>query len=39
LIPLNAYGVEVMSMGSLMEDGQALIWRGSMIMTGKYEQF
>ncbi len=28
VIPLNAYGVEVMSMGSLMEDGQSLIWRG-----------
>ncbi|OUR71151.1 sodium:proton antiporter [Arcobacter sp. 31_11_sub10_T18] len=30
--PFNAYGVDVMSMGSLMEDGQALIWRGAMIM-------
>ena len=30
--PLKAYGVEVMSMGMLMEDGQSLIWRGSMIM-------
>ncbi len=30
--PFNAYGVAVMSMGSLMEEGQALIWRGSMIM-------
>ena len=30
--PLHAYGVDVMSMGSLMEEGQALIWRGSMIM-------
>jgi len=30
--PFNAYGVDVMSMGSLMEEGQALIWRGSMIM-------
>lgn len=32
VIPLKAYGVEMMSMGSLMEDGQSLIWRGSMIM-------
>ena len=30
--PLNAYGVDVMSMGILMEEGQALIWRGAMIM-------
>jgi len=27
-----AYGVAVMSMGVLMEEGQAVIWRGSMIM-------
>ncbi len=30
--PMKAYGVEVMSMGSLMEAGQSLIWRGSMVM-------
>lgn len=30
--PFKAFGVDVMSMGSLMEEGQALIWRGSMIM-------
>ena len=30
--PFNAYGVDVMSMGSLMDEGQALIWRGAMIM-------
>ena len=30
--PLLSHGVEVMSMGSLMEDGQSLIWRGAMIM-------
>jgi len=30
--PIVAYGVEMMSMGSLMEGGQSLIWRGSMIM-------
>ena len=32
VIPLKAYGVEIMSMGSLMEEGQSLIWRGSMVM-------
>ena len=36
--PLQAYGVEMMSMGSLMEDGQSLIWRGAMIMKA-IEQF
>ncbi|XPV68257.1 MAG: Mrp/NBP35 family ATP-binding protein [Halarcobacter sp.] len=30
--PFSAYGIDVMSMGSLMEEGQALIWRGAMIM-------
>lgn len=30
--PLNAFGVDVMSMGMLMQEGQALIWRGAMIM-------
>jgi len=29
--PYNAYGVEVMSMGSLVEEGAALVWRGAMI--------
>jgi len=38
VMPLKAYGVEIMSMGSLMEDGQSLIWRGSMIMKA-IEQF
>ncbi len=32
VIPYEAYGVKVMSMGSLMEEGQALLWRGSMVM-------
>ena len=30
--PLNAYGVDIMSMGVLMDEGQAVIWRGAMIM-------
>ncbi len=30
--PFNVFGVDVMSMGSLMEEGQSLIWRGAMIM-------
>ena len=38
VLPLKAYGIEIMSMGSLMEDGQSLIWRGAMIMKA-IEQF
>ena len=38
VMPIKAYGLEVMSMGSLMEEGQSLIWRGSMIMKA-IEQF
>jgi ATP-binding protein involved in chromosome partitioning len=37
-VPLKAYGIEIMSMGSLMEPGTSLIWRGSMIMKA-IEQF
>lgn len=32
LIPLSAYGIEVMSMGVLCDEGQSLIWRGPMII-------
>ncbi len=38
VVPFKAYGVEIMSMGSLMEPGQSLIWRGSMIIKA-IEQF
>ena len=38
VLPLKAYGIEMMSMGSLMEPGQSLIWRGAMIMKA-IEQF
>jgi len=38
VLPLKAYGIEVMSMGSLMEEGQSLMWRGAMIMKA-IEQF
>lgn len=30
--PILSHGVEMMSMGSLMEEGQSLIWRGAMVM-------
>ncbi|RAX54457.1 sodium:proton antiporter [Helicobacter sp. 16-1353] len=32
LIPLKAYGIKVISMGMMYEEGQSLIWRGPMIM-------
>ena len=32
VIPYQAYGIEVMSMGSLIDQGQALMWRGAMVM-------
>lgn len=31
LMPVQKYGIEVMSMGMLVEEGQSLIWRGAMI--------
>lgn len=36
--PVQAYGLEAMSMGLLIEEGQSLIWRGPMIMKA-IEQF
>jgi len=38
VLPIVAYGIEMMSMGSLAEEGKSLIWRGSMIMKA-IEQF
>jgi len=38
VLPIKAYGIEIMSMGSLMEEGQSLMWRGAMIMKA-IEQF
>ena len=32
VIPFKAYGIEIMSMGSLIDQGQALMWRGAMVM-------
>ena len=32
VIPFKAYGIEMMSMGSLIDKGQALMWRGAMVM-------
>jgi ATP-binding protein involved in chromosome partitioning len=32
VLPFNIYGIEMMSMGSLVDQGQALMWRGAMVM-------
>ncbi len=32
ITPLLAHGVKLMSIGSMMEDGKAVIWRGPMLM-------
>jgi len=32
IIPLNAHGVTLMSIGFMMEEGKATIWRGPMLM-------
>ncbi len=39
LQPLFAHGVEMMSMGILVEPGQSLIWRGPMIMKAIEQLF
>ncbi len=31
MVPLEAYGVEVISMGFLMPEGEAVVWRGPML--------
>ncbi len=31
LVPMEAYGVKIMSMGVLMPEGEALVWRGPML--------
>ena len=31
MVPLTAYGVEVISMGFLMPEGEAVVWRGPML--------
>ena len=33
LVPLEAYGVKVMSIGFLVEEGAPVIWRGPMVMS------
>jgi len=33
IIPLSNYGVTVMSMGFMIEEGQSIVWRGPMLMS------
>ena len=33
IIPLKNHGVKMMSMGLMVEDGQAIVWRGPMLMS------
>lgn len=39
LIPLQAYGVDLMSMGMLFDEGESLIWRGPMLMRAITQMF
>ncbi len=39
LIPLNAFGVDIMSMGMLFDEGESLIWRGPMLMRAIAQMF
>ncbi len=33
IIPVNSYGVKCMSMGMLVDEAEAMIWRGPMVMS------
>lgn len=37
LIPLEAHGLKLMSMGFLVEEEKAMIWRGPMVQTAFYQ--
>lgn len=37
LVPLEAYGLKIMSMGFLVEEEKAMIWRGPMVQTAFYQ--
>ncbi len=37
LVPLEAYGLKVMSIGFMLKNKEALIWRGPMVQTAVYQ--
>lgn len=37
LVPLEAHGIKLMSMGFLVEEEKAMIWRGPMVQTAFYQ--
>jgi ATP-binding protein involved in chromosome partitioning len=39
MVPLTAYGVEVISMGFLMPEGEAVVWRGPMLHKALQQLF
>lgn len=39
MVPLEAYGVEVISMGFLMPEGEAVVWRGPMLHKALQQLF
>jgi ATP-binding protein involved in chromosome partitioning len=39
MLPFTAYGVEVISMGFLMPEGEALVWRGPMLHKAIQQMF
>ncbi len=39
IVPFEAYGVKLMSLGFLLPEGQALIWRGSLVDEGLPQLF
>ena len=39
MVPLEAYGVEVISMGFLMPEGEAVVWRGPMLHKAIQQMF
>ncbi len=39
IVPLEAHGVKILSMGFMVSDGQAVIWRGPMIIGALQQMF
>jgi len=37
LVPIEAHGLRIMSMGFLVEENRAMIWRGPMVQTAFYQ--